>query len=1238
MQLDGRRRFPPLLDHAARGVFAALQPVKCEGGNAQLVGCLGIPRSIRWSPAAAHFQHAVPASPTGRTARPPYGVSPPYSGIVPRTGDVSYPGGVSYEAGAGFPASSATAQAAGFGDVDGDGDADLVVANNGANSVYLNDGLGTFRSNPVWEGVTVMGSSWFTTALALGDVNGDGTLDLILANREKNGSALSGVNQFQLLMNNGSEFASSSVFNGSSALANALALGDVNGDGALDLVVGNRGLNELFINNGSGTFSKSLTFAGAETSTTTAVALGDVDGDGALDIVFGINNGTGADIIGGVEVLLGDGAGGFSPQSLEGGSTARTEALALGDVNGDGTLDIIVARTGAANDLYLNGGTAGFTHTLLPGDNSTTTALALGDADGDGDLDLVYSTRRGGNTLLLNEDGVGTFISSAVPLPGSEYSSTSRAIVFGDVNGDGALDLFSNGGYGSQTQLLVNSIMPGLFSSATAFPGGTTTTTAVAIADFNGDADLDLYIGNSGSPSELLVGDGAGRFSTTTVAAGSSSTVAVAHGDVDGDGDLDIVTCQNTADNIGRAEVLLNDGAGSFIQVIPLHGSNASTNAVALGDVNGDGTLDIIVARTGAANDLFLNGGTAGFTHSVLPGDNSTTTTALALGDVDGDGDLDLISAVEGGNVLLLNLDGEGTFNVSVDAFNVSGGSSSLVSSLVTVSGGQYPSEVAWTLSCNNNPISGGGAPNSATLEVPPGTCTLVMTDTYGDGWNGAWWSAPAWIDADANSNDNSYGSYDSYSSYDNDNDGSNGEDGDDGYDSYGGDDGSCPDTPNVFPFAVALGAPNGHCSVSFGGISNVVEEAPSLEEMCSWTAQEAANSFTGMLSVSWTPPSGFGMDSLIAEMCPNSCGACNDGPSPSPSPSPSPGRRRLGKGSGHWAKEVVAKEGVAAWAKEIEADLPDAEGGRRLAGGRHLSHDCAGDGQAEWNPDTEGWGLSCGRKAEVTFTVKAGVSAAALAFGDVDADGDLDLIVAKKKSPNELWINNGSGVFNSRSTFEVNADGNSLTSEELGTATTAVALGDADGDGRLDVLVGNSGSANQLLLQQSDGSFVAAPDFAGGSAETSSVAFGDIDGDGELDLLVGNGGANGGANELLMLTHCPNGGAQLHAGSSCFACPPSMGKSSPSVCLECIPDFVSEGTDGTSGPGCRKACVLAQRPLGSDFCVECKDVPGNVWLTSNPNPNPDPDPAPDPSPNPNLDPNLHPNPNLNQAPTLTPS
>ena len=161
--------------------------------------------------------------------------------------------------------------------------------------------------------------------------------------------------------------------------------------------------------------------------------------------------------------------------------------------------------------------------------------------------------------------------------------------------------------------------------------------------------------------------------------------------------------------------------------------------------------------------------------------------------------------------------------------------------------------------------------------------------------------------------------------------------------------------------------------------------------------------------------------------------------------------------------------------------------------------------------------------------------------------------------------------------------------------STRSVAPGDVDGDGRLDVLVGNSGAANELLLQQSDGSFVAAAGFPGGSAYTYSVLLGDLDGDGRLDVLVGNIGAN----ELLLFTPCPNGGVLLHGNSACFACPSFMGRSSDSaVCRECPPDSVSQGVLG-AGERCVMSCSLGQRPLGSNTCAECKGVAGTYANSS---------------------------------------
>ena len=157
------------------------------------------------------------------------------------------------------------------------------------------------------------------------------------------------------------------------------------------------------------------------------------------------------------------------------------------------------------------------------------------------------------------------------------------------------------------------------------------------------------------------------------------------------------------------------------------------------------------------------------------------------------------------------------------------------------------------------------------------------------------------------------------------------------------------------------------------------------------------------------------------------------------------------------------------------------------------------------------------------------------------------------------------------------------------GAAARSFALDDANADGRLDVLVGNY--ANELLLQQSDGSFVAAAGFPCGSADTQTVALGDVDGNGRLDVPVGNYGV---ANELLIFSSCPNGGAPLHATSACFACPSFIGRSSDSAdCRECPPDSISERVFGT-GERCVIPCSLGERPLGFNTFTACKAIAGS--------------------------------------------
>ena len=187
----------------------------------------------------------------------------------------------------------------------------------------------------------------------------------------------------------------------------SVVLGDVDGDGHLDLVAGNNGQpNKLYLNDGSGGFpgiNTPGTAIGSETDTTFSVVLGDVDGDGDLDLVAGNEDQFN-------KLYLNDGSGGFAGTGTAIGSeTEYTYSVILGDVDGDGDLDLVAGNFGL-NKLYLNDGSGGFasTGTAIGSDTDAdnTWAVVLGDVDGDGDLDLVAGNSAQPNKLYLN-DGSG---------------------------------------------------------------------------------------------------------------------------------------------------------------------------------------------------------------------------------------------------------------------------------------------------------------------------------------------------------------------------------------------------------------------------------------------------------------------------------------------------------------------------------------------------------------------------------------------------------------------------------------------------------------------------------------------------------------------------------------------------------------------------------------------------------------------------------------------------------------
>ncbi|MCI0588292.1 MAG: VCBS repeat-containing protein [Planctomycetes bacterium] len=551
-----------------------------------------------------------------------------------------------------FPPDGDASYALALGDVDGDGDLDVLVGNyGGQNRLYANDGTGVFSDVTAASLPPLVA---YTRAVALGDVDGDGDLDAFI------GTGVFTSPVALLLNGGGGIFANAPAGSlppwlGLPSYARAIALGDVDGDGDLDAFVENR----LLLNGGAGAFTLALagSLGGAE-----AVALGDADGDGDFDVFFG--GGSCSSTV----LFLNGGAGTFinATTNLPPGSS-YTRAIALGDVDGDGDVDAFLGRllgTGPSQLLFLNVGGGVYvdaTATNLPNPLDTTLAVALGDLDGDGDLDAfvgnlddpVLST---GQNRLYQNGGTGVFTDvTATNFP--PVLDATTAVALGDLDGDGDLDALAANDE-EQNRLYLNDGQGILVSGqATSFPPAVDSTAAVGVGDVDGDGDLDAWAGNTdsfpGGQDRLFLNSGAGVFSdatTTNLPPVLDRTAAVALGDLDGDGDLDAYVGNSATFGPSAGDRLyLNGGAGAFADVTAtnLPAVLDFTWAVALGDVDGDGDLDALTGNAppfGADQSrLFLNGGTAIFSNVTATNlpALSRDTRAVALGDVDGDGDID---------------------------------------------------------------------------------------------------------------------------------------------------------------------------------------------------------------------------------------------------------------------------------------------------------------------------------------------------------------------------------------------------------------------------------------------------------------------------------------------------------------------------------------------------------------------------------------------------------------------
>ena len=344
-------------------------------------------------------------------------------------------------------------------------------------------------------------------------------------------------------------------------------------------------------------------------------AIIDVDGDGDLDLVVAKEHGPNI-------VLINDGAGRFSNQSDRIPQVAHdSEDIGIADFDGDGDLDIVVvSEDDQVHELYFHDRDGRFTD---EGDRipvqSVTNGVAVADIDGDGAPDLVLASN--GQELILINDGSGRFTDeTAARLPVAR--DVSQDLALGDVDGDGDLDIVL--GNEGDNRLLSNDGSGRFEDAARArlpLRAGPEETRDVELGDVDGDGDLDLFFGNvrffvSGAVLEnrLLINDGAGRFTDETAARlpqHPDSTVDGDFVDVDGDGDLDLVT--GNTDGLNRAapfRVLVHDGRGHFRDETAAFFPDSAAGRcfdVQAGDFDGDGRVDFFFANRGDLDRLLLH-------------------------------------------------------------------------------------------------------------------------------------------------------------------------------------------------------------------------------------------------------------------------------------------------------------------------------------------------------------------------------------------------------------------------------------------------------------------------------------------------------------------------------------------------------------------------------------------------------------------------------------------------------
>jgi hypothetical protein len=550
-------------------------------------------------------------------------------------------------------------------DLTGNGIIDLV----NDTTVYLGNGDGTFRVGSHIEGTGVH------TAVA--DLRGNGRRDLV--------TVLSDAGVGLVYLSNGDgTFQLPSSFGVPLSGRDALAVGDFNGDGKIDVAVGGVNHVRILLGNGDGTFRTGPNYT--TPSSTTSLAAADLTGNGILDLIAGGN------------VLLGNGDGTFKPaQDCYVGS--YTSDVAVGDFTGNGRLDFVTANVGGATlDVRLNNGDGTFVRAPHYGPTDTLyRSIATADVNGDGNLDLVTTRgvmlgngdgtfqdsvpfnvpseplavavlnggrrlavgRHDGVSILEHVSGASFQVVANYAVPGGTVNGFMH-IAVADLTGNGIEDLVATDMRGVNVFL---GNPDGSFTLVSRPRTGYVYVSSVAVADFDGDGIPDLVVGHG----DLIDGYGVGRvmvfdgngdgtfkdpveYDLRNNGNPGATPIDVVAADFRGIGRPDVAVLDAWG---GQVDMLLNqaDGTFQFGPAIRITGGLEASSLV-VADFNNDGIPDLAAAGDNGVGVLIGRGD--GTFQTMLHYGATGLPFALAAGDFNGDGYTDLAVAGEHGGVAIL--------------------------------------------------------------------------------------------------------------------------------------------------------------------------------------------------------------------------------------------------------------------------------------------------------------------------------------------------------------------------------------------------------------------------------------------------------------------------------------------------------------------------------------------------------------------------------------------------------